>query len=93
MTQLIIKMIKFMCLKLSPTLSCLVARRWKCAMTAPSNSVPLPVFTVEGLGREGVRGVIDCDTAKDEIEDYKSLTYRAVLHTHIVSFPSHCEVF
>lgn len=29
-------------------LSCLVAKRWKRAMTAPSNSVPRPVFTVAG---------------------------------------------
>ena len=37
------------------TLSCLVASRWKRAMTAPSNSVPRPVFTVAGLG-EAVGG-------------------------------------
>ena len=47
MTQLIIKMIIFLCLKLSPTLSCLEARRWKCAMS--------PVFTVAGLGKEWIR--------------------------------------
>ena len=30
------------------TLSCLVASKWKRAMTAPSNSVPRPVLTVAG---------------------------------------------